>query len=248
MTLQQLSDDIPHAHGITRILDVTQVSTDKGPQQVRNPTRSRLMVLIRPGYTLMTPQTESACDQGALVYKHTVTCSNAPGAGFPVEAANLSAVPNLAVGSVRRVDTICANHHNHNKDMSATRHAGAHDYRRCRCLHILKVERCIQTRAGDTLLDPPGSSLPKQSTASCLGGGLPHLPADSVGYDKVWARGVLARPLLLLVQLRTTQTKAKRGRRTLGRNRLQNKPGRTSRQGPHKTKGTRARGEREGPS
>ena len=51
MTLQPLSDDIPHAHEITRILDVTQVSTDKGPQQVRNPTRSRLMALIGPGYT-----------------------------------------------------------------------------------------------------------------------------------------------------------------------------------------------------
>ncbi len=55
MTLQQLSDDIPHAHGITRILDVTQVSTDKGPQKVHNPTRRRLMALIRPDYTLMTP-------------------------------------------------------------------------------------------------------------------------------------------------------------------------------------------------
>jgi hypothetical protein len=56
MTLQQLSDDIPHAHGITRILDVTQVSTAMRPQQAHNPTRSRLMVLIRPDYPLMTLQ------------------------------------------------------------------------------------------------------------------------------------------------------------------------------------------------
>ena len=71
------------------------------------------------------------------MHQHTVTCSNAPGAGFPVEAMNLSAVPNLAVGSVRRVDTICARHHSHDKDMSATRHAGAHVHTHCGCLYIL---------------------------------------------------------------------------------------------------------------